>query len=93
MSEAKHTPGKWHPCPPKGGGYIIMASGINKVVCNSYSEGNSLEESLANCQLIAAAPDLLAACEAAEECISKIDPVNTPVLLPLRAAITKATKE
>lgn len=65
MGEAKHTPGKWY-CE---GGQILAPSdrvetrGPIRIAGVSVSRKGSAERD-ANARLLAAAPDLLAACEA-----------------------------
>lgn len=93
-----HTPGPWQlaindptlvlteAVDAKGDAFMI-ADGL----C---SEGCAAEEHFANCRLIAAAPELLAACKAYSD---YCDPttIGEPVLIrireQIRAAITKAT--
>ncbi len=74
---AGHTPGPWKFCVPSLGAFAIMATREDgKEVCIAdvrtkfirytplgYEEENPEEESRATGKLIAAAPDLLAACE------------------------------
>jgi hypothetical protein len=63
---AEHTPGEWHldACPD---GAFQVCDGPDfdsaAVICSRNSWPRRAEESNANARLIAAAPDLLAACE------------------------------
>lgn len=90
MSEATHTPGPWRiipraherngPCIQRGreGGFMV--------------KGMSSEAEDADARLIAAAPDLLAACKEAEEQLSIMaaSPASNWWVQKLRAAIAKA---
>lgn len=65
MSESKHTPGPW-----KAYGFMITGGDFRQVAdCNmpvgtpGREEDATVDEDQANARLIAAAPDLLAACE------------------------------
>jgi len=51
-----HTPGPWTCRPTEDGAYALNPSGVGWLRC-------SKDETWANARLIAAAPDLLAACE------------------------------
>ncbi|MFO0447419.1 MAG: hypothetical protein ACK52I_01800 [Pseudomonadota bacterium] len=59
MSETKHTPGPW-----KRSYRNITANGV--IVARVLPAEGGPEQEAANARLIAAAPDLLAACEAVE---------------------------
>lgn len=71
MSAAKHTPGPWSVHP--GGQYVGeridgpsgrgLAHAITRDPHPTLGHGLSVDEAAANARLIAAAPDLLAACE------------------------------
>ena len=70
MTEAKHTPGPWEALVekkskyfPKGSAMVRTGEGRLAIDCND--SGDTKESSAANAYLIAAAPDLLAALEAA----------------------------
>jgi hypothetical protein len=83
-----HTPGPWdiyERNPPLRGGYdhsVFRADlGLDLLVCDVYGAGNA--------RLIAAAPDLLAACK---DALDRYGP-NTPAGRRIRAAIAKATGE
>lgn len=81
-----HTPGPWTLEPGIGGGFSGMISGPEHsvaAVCNYYPKAV-----LANALLIAAAPDLLAACEAAIYALKGREHDGF-----LRAAIAKAKGE
>jgi hypothetical protein len=76
----KHTEGYWE--DQHSGNHIVMG---NKTLARVYhGEGRSFEESLANAKLMAAAPELLAACvsarEACRENIARADYKNEQVL-------------
>lgn len=69
-----HTPGPWEEIPQHGAGPMIAhkyATGKQmnpiglRLVCHILMRGNSMDEDQANARLIAAAPELYAACEAA----------------------------
>ena len=76
MSETKHTPGPWNVFYREGDKYPGIEAGILSIVVYSHIEGDcgvqgsTLEESLANAQLIAAAPELLEACESVMDAIA-----------------------
>jgi hypothetical protein len=79
MSEAKHTPGPWD---VNGIDTEKIRIGSRKMsdVAIVYNQPNRFDGSLSksrkrNAELIAAAPDLLAACEAAIEQIEALDDV------------------
>lgn len=62
----KHTPGPWFfpPYPNNHGGNDIFAQGGNLVIADTWAIGEFQDnETIANAQLIAAAPDMLAALE------------------------------
>ena len=58
MSNAKHTPGPWHRNIPPASKYVTIFAGRNTHVCHLAPENEEVE---ANCNLIASAPELLAA--------------------------------
>jgi len=61
---AKHTPGTWFITPDttnKNGDYAVWTDDSPFSIATVHGSGNS--QALANAALIAAAPDLLAACE------------------------------
>ncbi len=73
MSETKHTPGPWANDPDRGSAHgaapVIVAASCwrgdrREVAKVLYHAGSEDPEVLANARLIAAAPDLLAACVA-----------------------------
>ncbi len=99
MADA-HTPGPWTAQRPRGvmpagGGEwprsLIFAEGVGQRVADAYWP---CDEQEANARLIAAAPDLLAACEAILGPMDYYDPVKGfPLYEPfqmLKAAIAKA---
>lgn len=64
MSEHKHTPGPWHRNVPPARQYPTVFAGRNMHIAALRPDSRiSDEEAEANLNLIAAAPDLLAACE------------------------------
>ena len=100
MSETKHTPGPWHYEHPALS-FSIHAAAIHVAdVFAKVSGGTSdkyvlEEEADANARLIAAAPDLLKACEAALAEIESPDSYwneEGPLAKQLRSAI-QAAKE
>lgn len=60
-SETKHTPGPWHRNIKPATKYNTIFAGRNTHVTRLAVEGKTEEEVEANCALIVAAPDLLAA--------------------------------
>lgn len=58
---SKHTPGPWHRNIPPARKYCVVFSGRNTHVAAVKSDGLTDSEIEANCNLIAAAPDLLEA--------------------------------
>lgn len=62
MSDSKHTPGPWAVTGPTG--TTVCATTDRGRYPVAFAEGVSLAQMDANAALIAAAPDLLAACEA-----------------------------
>lgn len=104
QTSRKHTPGPWHISGKHGnlrtevvsGGRAIAAVWTHQSVPVDVTDpqrGNTeqpLEEGAGNLRLIAAAPDLLAACNAAMDAMIRED-FGTLTLVPLiRAAIAKA---
>lgn len=81
-----HTPGPWKAVPsPHGRGYKCVQIGKDE----SYT---TLEMLPADADLAAAAPDLLAAAQAAWNCIAELSPTQARVEVAqmLQAAIKKA---
>lgn len=97
MSEAKHTPGPWHRNIRAGGKYTTVFAGRNQHVASVHQQKDP-DEVEANIDLIAAAPDLLAALQdALDNCIWRADcptPISSEEAQRLydkaRAAIAKA---
>ena len=104
MTEIKHTPGPWFVVPgvPDQHGHTraIVYHG-NENICNLYVAGRKRDDTvLGDAALISAAPELLAACKAAQDalyvCVSggetgfdkKHDALDV-----LRAAIAKAENQ
>lgn len=95
---SKHTPGEWtvhpiwnnNPCIENGGVFEVEEAHYD--VKERLQEGCDVERVIeANARLIAAAPELLAACEAALDDLLKFSMGMSPLALQLRAAIAKAT--
>lgn len=89
MSE--HTPGPWHRNIRANGKYPVVFAGRNTHVATAAQFPQNPEETEANIDLIAAAPELLAALQAllADKYLS--DPINADRMAQARAAIAKAT--
>lgn len=92
MSNAKHTPGPWQLRERDGSSSYALtdATGehVQYLARSRYCDGRRDEEGEANCQLIAAAPELLAALESVInglQCHADWDCVERA-----RAAIAKA---
>jgi len=94
MEHGNHTPGPWR----KTTGFV--ADGEHRVIAQYTGSRESLlrwvtpgsTEAEANGRLIAAAPDLLAACEAALQwAVNGCDDESLPFIKMLRAAVAKAT--
>jgi hypothetical protein len=88
----KHTPGRWYLVPLPNGDVGIKADGhgfISVIRHNSPNEDRNSEQ-VENARLIAAAPDLLAACRIA---LPHIEKSTGDILMieVLRSAIAKAT--
>jgi hypothetical protein len=92
-----HTPGPWSRNIKPARRYPIIFAGRNTHVCQVISQQSGDAETEANCDLIAAAPDLLAACKAAlhdkaelygKTFDSRMD--VDPIVQTLRAAIAAA---
>lgn len=98
MSESKHAPGPWVECErsirKRGCCIAIMPNVIRRRNESDDSWGGRLRTMSANRRLIAAAPDLLAACEAALAWLEKIEResgiASDHTAAMLRIAIAKA---
>lgn len=84
-----HTPGPWAVEKPRTRSIITSGYKIVAILESGHTD--------ADAQLMAAAPDLLAACEAAEDVLSRLyyatrvgQPGDGDVLTIVRAAIAKA---
>ena len=95
MADTKHTPGPWGPRSLPD-----MVGTENMLIASVYPmHGDAPEECEANALLIAAAPDMLAALQALEECYCEAGTALTrderhrhrQTLMSARAAIAKAT--
>jgi len=99
MSKIKHTPGPWKYDPDnERSDLIVRAGGLLLAEVND-TRSWPLAQCQANARLIAAAPDMLAALQAALELSDKIKEVDQPrtdecqaVYNQVKAAIDKATK-
>ena len=90
----KHTPGPWHTTKPiESNGYVWVdpSDGCCGDVATAWPTHQGSAE--ANANLIAAAPELLEALEAARRKIEWILPVEWDVMRQIDAAIAKATGE
>lgn len=110
MSEPKFTPGEWVVLPPKktgkryriaaratfgGGGAISSATALwTLATIGNGAPGDTLETEGSNAQLMAAAKDLYAACEAFMELFMNSDmrpeDESHEVAAKIRAALAKA---
>lgn len=89
MTQTTHTPGPWEVLAgPEWGGFTV---GGQRIVA-TMREWGFPGEAEANARLIAAAPDLLAALESAEDVLSETD-THLSTLHKVRAAIAKAKGE
>jgi hypothetical protein len=85
----KHTPGPWHVEPDEYQWLVISDCNYRYVAL--VGDKDRFADDAANARLIAAAPDLLAACERALGWFEGDYGVNHPETVELRAAIAKAT--
>lgn len=109
VAEPRHTPGPWEAWNAHGGtilrnwriGESNTTPGVVRPIAVVANEdcGRSGDEQAANARLLAAAPDLLVACEAAKSALewaakelSKSMPVKFDEVEQLRAAIDKASQ-
>ena len=90
----QHTAGPWHRNIKPATHYNTIFAGRNTHVAHLAVQGKSEEEVEANCALIVAAPDLLAALQMVGRIWSNDQTANIDPESPLaivRAAIAKAT--
>jgi len=86
MSE-KHTPGPWCISSDDEGAYVVDELGITLVATAPHNEGASgRAEADANARLISAAPELLAACEAALRELPHEKDVRSQLILAIAKA-------
>jgi hypothetical protein len=88
MTEMKHSPGPW-----RNDKYHILDDANNTVALIGYyvdGTGDDVLESDANASLIAAAPEMLAALEAAKRTLWFEGKWRTDALVKVQAAIDKA---
>lgn len=99
QTRATHTPGPWH--LSKNGRFVRKANGATDDgpkdfnICEVWLTGDDEGQSVADAHLIAAAPDLIAACASAAELLKKLVnmnrlPANSAALRECVAAIAKA---
>ena len=86
----KHTPGPWHVIEGDEWTSDIATNTPEQGIWTVASANKRRDEFEANKRLIAAAPELLAACEKALDEIGDDSPLY-PITMQLAAAITKAT--
>jgi hypothetical protein len=86
---SNHTPGPWHRNIKPAARYPVIFAGRNSHVAQVISSGLTDEAIEANCNLIAAAPDLLAALQGAMFFV----PLGTKARDAANAAIDRATGE
>jgi len=96
---SKHTPGNW---TMRESNFAFHVYGEFKKSKNAFitaaywsnpEYGASREEAAANARLIAAAPDLLTACEVSVYHLEAHLGASNPAVVAMRAAIAKATGE
>lgn len=88
---SQHTPGPWRVMGGSGTDVAAGPQGYLAYVSTGGGRGRSLDEARANARLIAAAPDLLDACEKARDFGSQGDThEGLSVSEFIRAAIAKA---
>ncbi len=98
-SVPKWTPGPWVAVPPRLGAAITIYSGDVPIATTSSNTSPATMamhrrgKVKANARLIAAAPDLYEAAEAAMQCIGELPPTQArvEVVQMLQAALSKAT--
>lgn len=97
-NSSKHTPGPWEVlhCGIDSE-TILVQSGDGLEICTTIGEQMGLPEEAANARLIAAAPDMLAACKSALEVLDEACQTgyhdaekDAPTARELEAAIAKA---
>ena len=92
MKKNEHTPGPWHPSGTRSDApsYVMAGDGEGSAVaiCPHLDGEDRYCEHVANASLIAAAPDLLAACEWSLSMMAGGRPEED--IAHLRAAIKKA---
>ena len=93
MTMTKHTPGPWHRNIKPAKKYGIIFAGRNTHVAGLCVQGLADTEIEANCNLIAAAPELLAAlrdiCDVSRSYIESMDMDDLEALSRARAVIAK----
>lgn len=100
MSDVQHTPGPWvfqegnKERPSMSMVHKASDRGfpIAQVICETQNTKQRAED-IANARLIAAAPDLLAACHAARKTLIQFDITGDPAFDCIGEAIDKATRK
>lgn len=88
---AQHTPGPWHRNIKPATHYNTIFAGRNTHVTRLAVEGKSEEEVEANCALIVAAPDMLAALREAVRVLEyAADALDAPAASHFRETISDA---
>jgi hypothetical protein len=98
MTEAKHTPGPWSVGPThhesEGKSWLFYSHQTHILAPNGLTDLAIVEageeEGQANARLIAAAPDLLAACQDIEIALADTKFASSPLYKQMLAAIEKA---
>lgn len=95
MNESKHTPGPWFHYDDRSSTERHEIVAMGKTVARVYCTNGCEAEDKANARLIAAAPDLLEACEAMleEMQVWETEQGEHPAATLARAAIAKAKGE
>lgn len=88
MTQSKHTQGPWHRNIKAKGKYPVVFAGRNQHVAVTAQQEDS-NETEANIDLIAAAPELLTNLKQCVVCLSVIDSEN-PAIKMAEKAIAKA---
>lgn len=94
VERVQPTSGPWVIGPKDATGAVsIIAEGSRAIIeiRNPWGHDRHAEEIMATAQLVAAAPELLAACEAALAMVDEeIDDLSDPTLVAMRAAVARA---
>ena len=97
MSDVRHTPGPWVVFLEDRVAFAVMSAGRDGDICKmdnpNFPEFGKADEMNVNAALIAAAPDLLAACELFDKWVTGLAAIQgdiVPAVEAARAAIAKA---